>query len=271
MNVKKPISLELKEFFILGFIVFTGLYLLIADKINVPTGSLNLMQNRVFTQQPLQQKLLPVSDTPEMSVINDNNTRYNLKDDVVIYNTSYYSITLPYDLAYFTDQFGANESSKQLLLAHKQLYDQVLQNELLKKSSQKNHFDRMLESLNRLVNIEDDVYGYISKHNKKDKLKSSTYINSKLKNIESRNTGLMWKISNRQNNLLNALKTNNLPASNEAVIIISTINDHLFILADRTTADYYTRVMNKSYYYSGFNKPVIYNIVDRIDKQIQEL
>lgn len=270
--MKKTSDYEYNELYLLGCIFFIGLFIVFYSKITLPVGSYDLNKNQVLLpakslKNNLYNKLLPNNYRAFVEITDDNKTTCKLQDDIVSYTTEYYSIKLPYDLNYFTTKFGANVSSEHLLSAHKQLFEHLSQNGLLDQS--KTNYTQMILDLEKLVSIENELYESIEKSKETNKNLQSNKLQYKLNNIKPPKGRLIVLITKNENSIIEQLKNKTVPASNEAIIIISTINDHIVMLANKTISDYDLNIMNQGFDNDVHAKPVIYNIIERIDTQLQ--
>jgi len=275
--MKKTSDYEYNELFLLGCIFFVGLFIVFYSKITIPVGSYDLDKNQALmpamkTKRNINYSYSPNTNRPFVEITDDNETTCKLKDDIVSYTTEFYSIKLPYDLNYYTTKFGANKSSKQLLIAHKQLFDHLSQNGLLNES--RNNYIKMLTDIEKLVSIEDDIYQSIEKSivdNSKQTNQCFTAhkIHKKLNLIKPPKGRLIVLITKHETLIIDQLKKTTLPASDEAIIIVSSLNDHLVMLANKTISDYDLTIMNEGFDDEEHAKPVIYNIIERINTQLE--
>lgn len=274
--MKKTSDYEYNELFLLGCIFFVCLFIVFYSKLTIPVGSYDLDKNQALmpamkTKRNINYSYSPNPTRPFVEITDDNETTCKLKDDIVSYTTEFYSIKLPYDLNYYTTKFGANKSSKQLLIAHKQLFDHLSQNGLLNES--RNNYTKMLTDIEKLVSIEDDIYQSIEKstidNSKQTNSHFSQIIQRELNLIKPPKGRLIVLITEHETLIIDQLKKTTLPASNEAIIIVSSLNDHLVMLANKTISDYDLTIMNKGFDNEERTKPVIYNIIERINTQLQ--
>lgn len=272
MKNKKSFEFELIEFYILGSFIFFILFILLCFEPDFHNITPNIAKNQVSTPakdaQPIVNNADVISNIPTLTIVNNNNTPDNLDDDIVNYSTSYYSLLLPYNLDHYTNSFGANNSSRQLLTALKQLYSQMLQNKLIENTIDKKSFEQMIDLLSQAITIQDEVYNSINSSSNKTNPIPDRHIIAKLSSINTTNGKLITQVKLKQRKIINILYKQNTPAACEAGELVNILNEHLFLLYYKTYADYYHTKMNKDFDYKDFKKPVIFNIIEIIDKQI---
>lgn len=269
MNNLNTVDSELKGFFSLGFAVFISLTIVFSLKItphylaekNQLPFNIDINYTKCFNKPSIDRN-------PELVIVNDNNTLFNFNDDIVTYNTSFYSLLLPYDLDYYTNKFGPNNSSKQLLIALKQLYNQILKNDLLENTYEKRCFENMITNWLDIIEIEDNTYKIITSVKKNiDKNKLKYY--SKTESIFIKNNNYFLKIRRTEQEIINSFNNKDSLAAKEAGTIIIIINNHLTDLAKSSYTKYNYKVLNKGYDYSEVNKIPIYNIIERLENSLR--
>jgi hypothetical protein len=273
MNKPVRFNFELIEFYILGFLVFSLLFSVFIVRLRIPYDIYLQKKNTVSMPMKGMKTIagLPsvVSNTPDMVIVNDNDTPCTLEDDIINFNTHFYSLLLPYNLSHFTDQYGANNSSRHLVYSMNLLQDQVFKQHLVEDPMHQESFNLMILRLNQMVEHEDKIYTFIIESQKNEATNNMGEILESLKEIDTDDGKLPLLISRRQQEVVYALQETNAPSAYEAIIIIDTLNNHMYILADRTRADFYRIVENKGFDYSKFNKPVIYNIINRLNSALK--
>ena len=270
--MKKTNCLEFSEFYILGCSLFIAIFILFCMRESILVGHLKMCNTCVSRPtkyfHKINQNISPVSELPEMTIVDDSGTCFNLKDDIVTYNTSFYSITLPYDLNYYTEKFGANNSSKQLIKAQEQLYNQVYQNELISEYSKLKQYEDMFNSLNKLVAFEDRVYDYINSVNNYSNATIEKDVLEKINSLNSKSNPMFVIIMRNQAEVIDGLKKQDIPAAYEATVIIKNLNNQIILLARKTYSDYYLKVFDRGADYDKLNKPAIINIIEKIDEEL---
>lgn len=261
---------EYKEFYFLGLLLFLALFYLFCFKIDVPVGALDIEANQVVIptkcSQTIYKKFSQVSSVPPLEIVDDNNTRCNLDDDIVSYTTSSFSIKLPYNLNYYTDKFGADKSTHQLIVAQTQVFEHIIQMQLLKRPATVESFEQMIHYSLLVSEIENKIYAYIN--NPADKQLDEQSIYRKLKQIDPKESKILAAIKIKQDEIVRDLEGSDNPSAYEAIVFVVIINEHIHLMASRTHSDFYTKVFNKGFDYRQFNKPVIFNIIERIDREL---
>lgn len=274
MKEKKLFQFELVEFFLLGFIIFIALFIIFQSKlknlynisektgseVSQPNQGLKGIENKPF-----------IYSMPQISLVDNSNTPPVLEDDIVNLSTSYYSIMVPYNLPYYTRLFGANKSSRRLIEALEQLNDQVNRNQVVKESFHKDSFEKMLTLFRDMVKIQDEIYNYIEENKRSKQNIVDEDIINKIESIDVNKGNLSILIKRRQQEVFYSLTSTNTLPGDEAAIIINIINDQLFVLSDKTVVDFHESVFKKGYDYSNINKPVLYNLIERINKEINKV
>lgn len=274
MDKDRKLYIEYFEFLVLGILFFLALYSLFMFKASVVCVNTKMNKNEVDLPSKGYEQIInqqsQTSIVPHMTVVEESNTPYRYEDDVVSYNSSYYSIMLPYDLSHYTDKYGANEASRKLLFALKQLFDQIMQNKMLQTSQEINSFNEMIFICEEMVSNEDLIYNYLKLP---DDLKNDTKhlaIKDKINQIDPLNGKYSLLLKSKEEQVVQYLiktRTNN---AQEAVIIIQNINQHLLILSKRTISDFNFINQGKSYDYIKNAKPPIYNIIDKINDDLSK-
>jgi hypothetical protein len=272
MNPNKN-KLELPEFYFLGLIIFGMLFAMIAMKFNYPHDYFKTGKKHVSL--PVKSvksiyKLSNVSNIPDMTVVDDGGTPCNLQDDIINFSTAYYSLLLPYDLHYYTNRFGSNKSTKQLIVAMDHLYNQLLRHNKYSLPLHIDSYDRMLHYIKTLADHQDDIHEYLNLSEELRTEVDTEKITRKLDFIDPEKGKLPVLIDMRQQEIIYILSKLDSPSASEAMIIIPIINEHIFLMCNRTRIEFYQIIYNKGYNYADFSKPVIFNIVDRITKALEE-
>ncbi|MEW5821909.1 MAG: hypothetical protein AB1782_17070, partial [Cyanobacteriota bacterium] len=248
MKKSSKYDIEYNEFYLLGAFFFAALFLLYCLNENMLSGAAKVVNDQISMPQQTIRKINRNFDNnqdprlPQMSIINDNETRFDLNDDIIMYNSSFYSITLPYNLTYYTDKYGAAKSSEQLLEAQKQVFEQAVKNGLLDSSSAV-VADNLINNLNELIKKEKLIYSFLRNTNCKNvAIKKNIY--NVIEKIDPEHGNIFVLIARNEQELENIFNKKELQASYEAIIIIKIINEHMFILAEKVRSDYYFTILN---------------------------
>lgn len=271
MRNKNFLESELIEFFILGFVLFMMVFGIFATKMLISQSGFNILYKDIsFPNRGLKKiessKLLKT--LPGLSTIDDSKTPCNPKDDVVNYNTSYFSIVLPYDLAFYTDRYGSNNAVRRLVEAHKQFYRQLLENKIIDSDQQQATYNQMLILLNTIIENQDDIYLF-TKHSKTgSSTGKNVEIDKIIKQIKLNNNELVLFTEKNQDSIRSTQENQNYLSSNEATIIVYTLNEHIILLNNKAIADYYNIVYKKGYDYRTFKKPEITNTIEILESRL---
>lgn len=270
--MQKKNNFIIDEFFILGAVLFVCFLLVFCYRVKTPLSAYHLSKAQTLApRQPTQsanEVVSNVSQRPQMLLVDTQETSAIPDDDVINYTSSFYSFTLPYDLDYFTNKYGSYEGSRQLLLAHKQLYDQLIQNKYIYNPIQSDPYSKMISTIEEMIKIEKELYNSIQQADCPEKKKIASKLNSKVQKITPPHGKIILRIKKYESRLVNNISGKNSAPAHEAVIIITSINDHLVLLANKASANYNRVVMNKKYNYKEFKKPVLLNIVNNLNDSL---
>lgn len=264
MKYTKAKKTELSNFFILGAVIFIGLFSVLFLKVNVKNC---LYRNQTVlpskSSETMSLKTFLFSSTPNITVINDNCTPYIVEDDIVNYTTSYYSLALPYNTKFYITKKETAETSKRLLIGLKQLYRQTRSNGVLKEHDIK-EFHNLIDALDNIIIAQENIERHI-KESQKDLTKlRRDKIEENIDLITSEQGELLIKATHQQDKLQKSLENQNNLMEYEAVVISNVLVDHILLNSMIIKNKYHREFLNKGYNYKEHGKPMPYNVIERI-------